>query len=103
MTLLSPGRAGMKMQGTTSQSASPQSLSGDGTTASPGNYFQICEGKEGVRSHEHELTQRQVMFDQPDDFLQLSVCLGRGGESSESPLNLHRETKNYGLDEVGVR
>lgn len=37
----------MKIQGTTSQTASPRSLSDDGTPASPGNYFQTCEGHEG--------------------------------------------------------
>lgn len=47
MTLLSPGRAGMKMQGTISWSASPRSLSDDGTTARPGNHFQTCERQEG--------------------------------------------------------
>lgn len=37
----------MKMQGATSQSASPPRLSDDGTTASPGNHFQTCERQEG--------------------------------------------------------
>ncbi|NXF39802.1 GCSP dehydrogenase, partial [Nyctibius bracteatus] len=52
MSLLSSGRAGMMMQGTTVQSASPRSLEGDGTTASPGNHFQACEGQEGDQEKE---------------------------------------------------
>lgn len=32
----------------------------------------------GIMSHEHELTQGEVMFDQSDDFQQLSDLLGEG-------------------------
>lgn len=42
-------RGGMKMQGATSQSASPRSLSDDGVTANLGNHFQTCEGREGIK------------------------------------------------------
>lgn len=34
--------------------------------------------KKMIRTHGHELTQGEVIFYQPDDFLQLSDCLGRG-------------------------
>lgn len=73
----------MNMQETTSQSASPWSLSDDGTAANPGNRFQTCKGQEGDK--ESQAWQGKVMFDQPDDFLQLRTGLGGEGRAVGLP------------------
>lgn len=65
------------MQGTASQSASPRSLTGMmGQLLALETISRHAKDKKGIRSH--ELTQGQVMFAQPNDFLQLSDWLGRG-------------------------